>query len=66
MRIIICHSPPMTDRPSPHTQVVIVPIVKKDSDRESVMAAVDGLVAALKGAGIRVKVGLGRWRGCGW
>lgn len=38
-------------------QVVIVPITKKDTDRASVMAAVDKLHAALKAAGIRVKVG---------
>jgi hypothetical protein len=38
---------------------VIVPIVKKDTDRAEVDAAVDKLTAALKGAGIRVKVGLG-------
>lgn len=37
-----------------------MPIMKKDADREGVMAAVDGLHAALKGAGIRVKVGVGR------
>jgi hypothetical protein len=37
-------------------QVVIVPITKKDTDRASVMAAVDKLHAALKAAGIRVKV----------
>jgi hypothetical protein len=33
-----------------------VPITRKDADRASVMGAVDGLVAALKGAGIRTKV----------
>lgn len=36
-----------------------MPIVKKDTDRSSVDAAVDKLTAALKGAGIRVKVGRG-------
>ncbi len=38
-------------------QVVIVPIQKKDADRPGVNAAVDQLHAALKAAGIRVKVG---------
>jgi prolyl-tRNA synthetase len=33
---------------------VIVPIVKKEADGEAVMAAVRGLEAALRGAGIRV------------
>lgn len=37
-------------------QVVIVPIVKKDTDRAAVDAAVDKLTAALKQAGLRVKV----------
>jgi uncharacterized protein YqgV (UPF0045/DUF77 family) len=38
-------------------QVVIVPIVKKDTDRAEVNEAVDKLTAALKAAGIRTKVG---------
>jgi len=38
-------------------QVVIVPIVKKDTDRAGVDEAVGRLQAALKEAGIRVKVG---------
>jgi hypothetical protein len=38
--------------------VVIVPIVKKDTDRSAVDAAVGQLTAALKGAGMRVKVWL--------
>ncbi|GBF87895.1 prolyl-tRNA synthetase [Raphidocelis subcapitata] len=48
------------------TQVVIVPITKKDTDRASVMAAVDGLMAALKGAGIRAKVDANELKTPGW
>lgn len=40
----------------PHQQVVIVPIVKKNTDRTAIDAAIDELVATLKSAGIRVKV----------
>jgi hypothetical protein len=36
--------------------VVIVPIVRKDTDRAAVNEAVDKLAAALKQAGVRVKV----------
>jgi uncharacterized protein YqgV (UPF0045/DUF77 family) len=39
--------------------VVIVPIVKKDTDRAAVNEAVDKLTAALKQAGVRVKVRCG-------
>lgn len=39
-------------------QVVIVPIVKKDTDRASVNEAVDKLTAALKQASVRVKVSI--------
>lgn len=49
--------------PSPPPQVVIVPIVKKDTDRASVSEAVDKLCGALKAAGIRVKVGGPRGEG---
>lgn len=38
-------------------QAVIIPIIKKDADREPVMAAIARLEAAAKAAGIRVKVG---------
>jgi hypothetical protein len=38
-------------------QVVIVPIVRKETDRPAVNEAADKLHAALKGAGIRCKVG---------
>ncbi|KIZ05449.1 prolyl-tRNA synthetase [Monoraphidium neglectum] len=48
------------------TQVVIVPITRKDADRASVMGAVDGLVAALKGAGIRTKVDANELKTPGW
>jgi len=51
-------SPPLTPLPP---QVVIVPIVKKDTDRASVSEAVDKLCGALKAAGVRVKVGA--WAG---
>jgi len=37
-------------------QVVIVPIVRKEADRESVGAHVDKIVAAARAAGLRVKV----------
>jgi hypothetical protein len=37
-------------------QVVIVPIVRKETDRPAVNEAADKLHAALKGAGIRCKV----------
>ncbi|MEW5316484.1 MAG: hypothetical protein WDW38_007855 [Sanguina aurantia] len=47
-------------------QVVIVPIIKKDTDRESVMAAVAGLAAAGKAAGIRVKVDASDRQSMGW
>ena len=36
--------------------MVIIPIIKKETDREPVMAAVDGLAKSAKAAGIRVKV----------
>ncbi len=39
-----------------HTQAVIIPIIKKETDREAVMEAVSRLEAAAKTAGIRVKV----------
>lgn len=48
------------------TQVVIVPILKKGADCEAVLAAVTGLEAALKGAGIRVKVDAGGEKTPGW
>lgn len=47
-------------------QVVIVPILKKGADCEAVLAAVTGLEAALKGAGIRVKVDAGGEKTPGW
>lgn len=37
-------------------QVVIVPILKKNTDSEAVLAAADALAAAAKAAGIRAKV----------
>lgn len=50
----------------PAQQVVIVPIVKKDADREPVMAAANGLAAALKAAGMRAKVDAGTEKTPGW
>ncbi|WIA20581.1 hypothetical protein OEZ85_004969 [Tetradesmus obliquus] len=47
-------------------QVVIVPIVKKDTDRASVNEAVDKLTAALKQAGVRVKVDGNDMKTPGW
>jgi hypothetical protein len=38
-----------------HLQAVIIPIVKKETDREPVMAAVAKLEATAKAAGFRVK-----------
>ena len=43
-----------------HAQAVIIPIIKKESDREPVTEAVARLEAIAKQAGIRVKVS---WRG---
>ena len=40
-------------------QVVIVPILKKNTDAEAVLAAADALAAAAKAAGIRAKVDAG-------
>jgi threonyl-tRNA synthetase len=37
-------------------QVVIVPIVKKPEERESVGAAAAGIFSSLKAAGVRVKL----------
>ena len=37
-------------------QVVIVPIWRKDSEKDTIMTAVDRLAAELKGAGVRIKV----------
>eukprot|EP00878_Enallax_costatus_P035077 GHUV01039048.1.p1 GENE.GHUV01039048.1~~GHUV01039048.1.p1 ORF type:complete len:280 (+),score=82.69 GHUV01039048.1:359-1198(+) len=48
------------------TQVVIVPIVKKDTDRASVNEAVDKLHVALKEAGIRVKIDGNDLKTPGW
>ena len=42
-----------------HAQAVIIPIIKKESDREPVTEAVARLEAIAKQAGIRVKVGEG-------
>ena len=47
-------------------QVVIVPIVKNEADREPVMAAVAGLESALKAAGVRAKVDAGTEKSPGW
>lgn len=47
-------------------QVVIVPIVKKDTDRASVSEAVDKLCGALKAAGVRVKVDGNDLKTPGW
>ncbi len=46
--------------PSDHPQAIIIPIVKKETDREPVMAAVAKLEAIAKAAGFRVKVRV--WR----
>lgn len=43
-----------------------MPIVKKDADSEAVMAAVKGLEAALKAAGVRVKLDASTDRTPGW
>jgi prolyl-tRNA synthetase len=48
------------------TQVVIVPIVKKDADRAAVNAAADALKAALADAGVRVKVDGNELKTPGW
>lgn len=47
-------------------QVVVVPIIKKDADRPGVNAAADGLAAALKAAGVRVKVDGNELKTPGW
>lgn len=39
-----------------HAQAIIIPIIKKETDREPVTAACKQLVAAAKAAGLRVKV----------
>jgi prolyl-tRNA synthetase len=39
--------------------VVIVPILKKNADTESVLAAADALATAARNAGIRAKVDAG-------
>ena len=49
-----------------NAQVVIVPIVKKEADREAVSAAVAGLEGALKSAGVRVRVDAGTEKTPGW
>ena len=43
-----------------------MPIVKKEEDRESVMAAANCLEAALKAAGMRAKVDAGSEKTPGW
>lgn len=43
-----------------------MPIVKKDADREPVMAAAYGMAAALKAAGMRAKVDAGTEKTPGW
>ncbi len=40
-------------------QVVIVPILKKNTDTEAVLAAADSLAEAAKAAGLRAKVDAG-------
>ena len=47
-------------------QVVIVPIVKKEADRDAVSAAVAALEGALKAAGVRVAVDAGTEKTPGW
>lgn len=42
-----------------HGQVVIVPILKKNTDTEAVLAAADALAEAAKAAGLRAKVDAG-------
>ncbi len=44
----------------------MVPIVKKDGDRDAVNAAVDGIAAAAKAAGIRIRVDAQADRTPGW
>lgn len=46
--------------------MVIIPIVNKEADREAVMAAAAGLEAALKAAGVRVKLDAGTEKKPGW
>ena len=47
-------------------QVVVVPILKKGSDEEAVLAAAAGLEGALRGAGVRVLLDAGREKTPGW
>lgn len=47
-------------------QVIIVPIIKKDTGREEVMAAVDQLCRDLKAAGVRVRVDDNELKTPGW
>ncbi len=52
-----CLAPPAENSlPAAPLQVVIVPIVKKPEEKEAVDAAAGSIFAALKAAGIRVKL----------
>ena len=48
------------------TQVVVVPIVKKEADREAVEAAAAALHAALKAGGVRAEVDARSDKSPGW
>ncbi|KAK9843430.1 hypothetical protein WJX81_002046 [Elliptochloris bilobata] len=47
-------------------QVVVIPIVKKDADRDAVLSVAEALVAAAVAAGIRVRLDADRERTPGW
>jgi Anticodon binding domain len=47
-------------------QVVIVPIVKKDDEREAVLAAARGLQSAAEAAGLRARLDADEGRTPGW
>mmetsp|Transcript_36733 Transcript_36733/g.103655 ORF Transcript_36733/g.103655 Transcript_36733/m.103655 type:complete len:555 (+) Transcript_36733:95-1759(+) len=67
--IIMAHGDDMGLRLPPKmapVQVVIVPIVKKDADKEAVFDAVDKLETYLNGSGIRVKIDSSEGKSPGW
>lgn len=49
-----------------HVQIVMVPIVKKEADRDAVMAAIERLHAAAVAAGLRCKLDASTDKTPGW
>ena len=47
-------------------QVVVVPIWKKDAEKDEVMASVDGIISTLEGAGVRTHLDADQSKSPGW